>query len=531
MTAKPKSKPRPKKTLRPTLAVAGILAAATLAIYLNSVFGPFVFDDFNSIAANPTIRHLWPPWAALSPPEPHWTVSGRPILNLSLALNYAISGTSVWSYHLVNILIHILAGLTVFGIARRTLERMARSGGPLGPPEASAPPVTLAFVIALLWTVHPLQTESVTYLIQRAESLMGLFYLLTLYAFIRGAEARELEQVRPRKAADEPPRKGLSELWFTLAWFACLLGMATKEVMVSAPVVVILYDRAFLSGSFQEAWRRHWRVHVSLAATWVLLAGLVFQTGNRGGSAGIGIGVSWWSYALTQFPAVVRYLRLAVWPHPLVFDYGTQWVVHPAAVLPYAAVVAALLAATAYACWRRPALGFLGFWFFAILAPTSLVPGNRQTMAEHRMYLALLPVVALGVWAVHARFGKRSLRFFMVLAIGLGWLASRRNDVYRNPIALWKDSVLKCPENTFARDNLGALLAQSGDLAGAAAQFSAVVGLKPDDFYGHLNWGTVLLQSGKPADAAVQFREAIRIDPSQPVPHQLLEEALKRAGH
>jgi predicted Zn-dependent protease len=119
----------------------------------------------------------------------------------------------------------------------------------------------------------------------------------------------------------------------------------------------------------------------------------------------------------------------------------------------------------------------------------------------------------------------------MVLAIGLGWLASRRNDVYRNPIALWKDSVLKCPENTFARDNLGALLAQSGDLAGAAAQFSAVVGLKPDDFYGHLNWGTVLLQSGKPADAAIQFREAIRIDPSQPVPHQLLEEALKRAGH
>src|SRR6185369_8786768 len=110
------------------------------------------------------------------------TVSGRPLVNLSLALNYAISGSNVWSYHALNILIHLAAGLVLFGLVRRTLSTFNFQAS-----------TASACAVALLWTLHPLQTESVTYVVQRAESLMGLCYLLTLYGFIRGTECRPLD--------------------------------------------------------------------------------------------------------------------------------------------------------------------------------------------------------------------------------------------------------------------------------------------------------------------------------------------------
>lgn len=211
------------------LVIAGILA------YHNSLFTPFVFDDSVSITLNRTIRHLWPVWEALLPP--HRTglpVEGRPVVNFTLAVNYALGGVTPWGYHALNLAIHILAGLTLFGIARRTLLRPAMSG------RFGAEATSLALAIALLWTVHPLQTEAVTYVVQRAESLMGLFYLLTMYCFIRGVESRW------------PGR------WYALSVAACLLGMGSREVMVSAPLMVLFYDRTFVAGSFPEAWKRRW---------------------------------------------------------------------------------------------------------------------------------------------------------------------------------------------------------------------------------------------------------------------------------
>ena len=160
-----------------------LIIAAGIWAYHNSFRGPFIFDDVPAIVENATIRHLWPPWQPLMPPRNiSTTVQGRPIVNLSLAINYALNGFRVWGYHALNLATHIGAGLVLFGIARRTL-RQPRLQQRFG--EAAE---MLALAIAILWVVHPLQTESVTYVVQRAESLMGLFYLLTLYGFIRGAE-------------------------------------------------------------------------------------------------------------------------------------------------------------------------------------------------------------------------------------------------------------------------------------------------------------------------------------------------------
>jgi protein O-mannosyl-transferase len=367
MSEKP---PSPVAPLKPSRGIdwqviwaLGAIVAAVFAAYASSVSAPFVFDDQLSIVENPTIRQL--SLAALVPPSGQGlTVEGRPLLNLSLALNYAISGLNAWSYHLLNVAIHLLAALTLFGLVRRTLAAL------------NAPASTLiSLSAALLWTLHPLQTESVTYLVQRTESLMGLFYLLTLYCFARGATT------------------GNKTPWFALSVVACALGMATKEVMVSAPLIVLLFDRTFIAGSFRDAWARRSRVHLALAATWLLLAVLVIGAGNRGGTIGTSAGVTWWQYAMCQARAIIHYLQLAVWPSPLIFDYGSDFVTF-GEFAPFALLDLALLGLTAWALWRRPVFGFLGAWFFVILAPTtSVVGGTRQMLAEHRMYLSLAALV------------------------------------------------------------------------------------------------------------------------------------------
>ena len=493
------------------LAAAGIVAAGC-AVYANSLKGSFVYLDLSAIADNPTIRHLWPIWGPLRPPpDGSLTVGGRPLLNLSLAVNYAISGLQPWSYHAANLLIHLSAALAFFGIVRRTLAR-------LGSPDGAG--LGAAFLAGLAWTVHPLQTESVTYVVQRAESLMGLCYLLTLYCFIRFADP------------DAPGRRG----WAALSFFACLLGMGAKEVMVSAPVIILLYDRTFVSRGFRAALERRWAYYLALAATWLPLAWFVQTTGgNRGGTSGFGLPISWWSYVLTQFPAVVHYLRLSLWPHPLVFYYEVRWVPF-GAVAHDVAVVAILAAATVAGIWRRSAWGFLGAWFFAILSPTSLVPGMSQTLAEHRMYLPLAAVCAgLAVPAWRLARAANPWRRAYVLALlawsaGLAVLTVRRNGIYRDELALWSDTVAKVAVNPNSQNNLGIALAAAGRPAEAMEHFGRAVALNPDYAEAHDNLALALAGAGRTAEAIGHYERALQLKPDYPDACANLGVALATSG-
>jgi hypothetical protein len=176
------------------LSRAALIVAAGAAAYWNSLAGPFIFDDNASILTNPRIRQLGQLLRTLAPP-PNTPVAGRPIVNLSFAVNYTLGGLEVTGYHVVNIVIHVINALLLFGIARRTLEFVRgdlpsaahSSQGRITPAPARHASLNVAFAIALLWVVHPLNSEAVDYLTQRTESLMALFYLATLYASIRAA--------------------------------------------------------------------------------------------------------------------------------------------------------------------------------------------------------------------------------------------------------------------------------------------------------------------------------------------------------
>ena len=596
-----------------------VIAAAALAAYHNSLSVPFVFDDEPAILLNPSIRSLWQAW---SPPvNGGITVAGRPVLNFALAVNHAISGTDAWSYHVLNLVIHVLAGLTLFGIVRRTLLRPMSCRSLLAGDSSRASSLLpsnalpFAFAVALLWTVHPLQTESVTFVIQRAESLMGLFFLLTLYCFIRGICAERGDEGGPPagRAPGEFTQRGKSpagwrwehlqtaggsgdspnvaqafrpaspttgrfspRVWHGLSILACLLGMATKEVMAVAPLMVLLYDRTFVAGSFRAAWRERRGLHLALGATWLLLGWLALGSGGRGGSFDLGDPRAWWRYDLTQFVATVRYLRLAVWPHPLVIDYGTFWIERPIAILPHVTIVVALVAATAVALVRWPVWGFLGSWFFVILAPSSVLPGTIQMIVEHRMYLPLAAVIVAAVVGLHdllrscrstpTRFPTFTFTLTIVfaLALPLGWLTVRRNQDYAGAIGLFEDTVARRPGNARAMalladyyhragqldkarqwlersldvqpgvlqvlNNLGNVWQELGDAGKAAACFQKALALNPSDAATRNNLGNALILSGQVGEGIAEIEAALRLAPGSAATRLNLANALAQNG-
>lgn len=492
-----------------------LIIAAGIWAYHNSLRVPFLFDDHSSVGNNPTIRHLWPIGTTLSP-SPASVAGGRPVVNLSLALNYALGGTSVWGYHAFNLAVHVLAALTLYGIVRRTLAQPALREQFSGTADA------VALAVALIWVVHPLQSEAVTYISQRCESLMGLFYLLCLYGFIRGSESRR------------------SVGWFILSVAACWLGMASKEVMVTAPLLVLLYDRTFVSGAFREAWTRHLRLYLGLDGSWLLLAWLTAGLHNRG--VGYDPGITWWGYALTECQAVVHYLRLAAWPHPLIFDYGEYvptW--RPSAVVLCALILAALAGIVLVVEWKRhPAIGFLGAWFFVILAPTSsVVPIMGSPMAEHRMYLPLASVITLAVLGA-AALGKRMFHERQRLVLGyavagfvvvpLAFLTIQRNRVYTSEVTLWQDTVVKRPHNARARYNLGVVLVERGQPTDAIAQYEQALRIKPDYAEVHYNLGITLAQLGRTTEAIAHYQQALQIKPGMTVAHDNLGTTLMTQG-
>ncbi len=465
------------------LSAAVVLMLAGVMAYANSFQGPFVHDDAASIVNNATIQQGLA--GALHPPTDGETVMGRPLVNLSFAVNYAAGKLSVIGYHAVNLVIHLLAGLTLFGLVRRTLLLPALRERWRG----AALPAALA--ASLLWTVHPLQTEAVTYVVQRAESLAGLFYLLTFYCFARSLDS-------PRKNA-----------WQALSVAACLLGVFCKETLVTAPVLVLLYDRAFAGGSFATALKQRGKYHAALAATWIPLGALAWHAGTRGGSAGFGAGVSPLAYLLTQAGAVVEYLRLCFWPHPQVFDYGNGVARTAGEVAPQLAVVLALLAGTVYLLWKKPGLGFLAAWFFVVLAPSSsIVPIATETMAEHRLYLPLAALAVLVALVVCQWRPRGSLAIAMGLAALLGVATHARNTTYQSALSLWRDTAQNRPEVARAHQNYAAELIGARQLADAIAELNRALQLQPDFPEAENNLGKALALQGHPAEAAQHFAKA-----------------------
>jgi tetratricopeptide (TPR) repeat protein len=482
-----------------------LLIAAGAAAYSNCFTGTFLYDDVTVIQARED--RLWPPvkiWAT-STAVPDYT----------FALNYRLDGFHPLGWHVVNLAIHLLAGLTLFGLVRRTLPLVSFPISWIPERRLSGAMCTLlASAVALLWMVHPLQTESVTYIVQRQTALMGLFYLLTIYGLLRGATS---------------PKRGMA--WYAVAVAACALGMRSKQSMATAPLMALLFDRTFLAGTFRLALRKRWILYLLLAATW----GLLYSSSERIQTVGLGIAerqMGMLDYARTQFGVIRHYIRLCFWPTGLTLDYNWPIARTLDDVAAPAAMIVPLLAIVLWALWKRPAWGFLGAWFFVILAPTSSFITILFPAYEHRLYLSLAAVVVAAVFAAYWLTAKAMRRFVsdpqrrelaegalvavasVAAAIALGLATYERNKDYQSPAALWQANVLTRPQNPRAHAALGEALAAEKKYDEAVASYHAAIYLDPYFAQAWSNLGAAELARGN-ADAAVtDLRRSVQLDPT-----------------
>lgn len=478
-----------------------LLALLVVLAYVNTLHSPFTYDDYNDVLDNTSIRHLWPLWEVFRIPGQGFMT--RPVANLTFAVDYALGGPKPFWFHLTNLLIHLGAALVLLGLVRRTLLRPVFRGRFV----ATAP--TLALVIAGLWALHPVDTEAVAYITQRYESLASLFILLTLYALGR---------------SDGSPHR---RLWEVVAALACLGALGSKEIAVSLPLLAWLYDRTFLAGRFREAWRARRPLYLALLLDWAIFAYIQTHPIPRP-FAGFGLHTPWWRYALNQPDVILHYLRLAVWPHPLVFDYFWQPVMIWRHLIPGIVGVGGLLAFTVWALVKRPLLAFLPACFFAILGPTSSFMPILDLATEYRMYLPLAAVVAALIVGLHALWLRseagspgRRRTFRILLATGLagittalGAMTYLRNEDYRDPMDLWGSVAAAAPDNPRGHNNYAFHLALAGYLPRALQEYRKAIALAPGMAMFHSNYGLALTRAGQYEQGLKQLRMAVELDPT-----------------
>ncbi len=467
-----------------TIGRAFMIIIVSLFVYASGMSGAFLFDDITNIVESEVVKG----------PIVSSFQSTRPLTLASFCINYHLTGMSVFGFHSFNNAVHAIASVVFYLVLVVTFSK--RHFGNFNIHWA-------AFAIALVWSVHPLNTQAVTYIVQRAESLTGLFFFTFLFCLAKS------------DGSSKPA------VWLSAAFVALCLGLGCKQVMLMVMPVGLLYDRVFLSGSFTttfKARRSFWLINFAL-----VVIGALYVLPNVTGSVG-GVGfrltnVNFVEYLTTQPKVILYYARLLVFPSPLILDYG--WSPERRT---------AVLVATTVVCFVIAVLSTInlhknshwGFWPLAallVLAPTSSVIPLIDLIVEHRMYTPAAFIIAmLGILAIqlseHA-LGKHSTTTLIVgcstVVVILATLTWQRNYAYRTPLAMWEDVVNKAPNNWRGYFNLGCELEKVSPER-SFGMYEKAIELNPN-FAGSLsNLAHLQLQQGRTMESIANLRRAIELD-------------------
>ena len=479
-------------------AIAALILLGAL-IYSNTFCGPFHFDDGAMIAENSAIRNIhnlraiWDSWPT------------RFITGVSLALNYHFGRLNVFGYHLFNLLSHICASVMVWRLALLTFSTPAMIGKNITRHSG-----LIAFFVGLIFLLHPVQTQAVTYIIQRAASLTTLFYLACLCLYVKS----RLLQEQGRAPA-------VSGLLYCGSVIAAVLAMFTKEIAITLPLMVLVCEGCFLKTKEKFGWK----YPAPLLATLLIIPLTMFLTrfvdfaGMRNALEPLP-SISPGQYLLTQFRVIVTYIRLLFIPvnQNLDYDYHIAKSLLELPTIAGLIFIASILAIAVKIFHRYRLISFGIFWFFLTLLPESSVIPIRDVIFEHRLYLPMVGFSFFLAGALYYIFEERSFRVMVILPLVItscyAILSYGRNNIWKDELTLWDDTARKSPKKARPYNNRGNAYFEKGELASAISDFNRAIELDPKLAKVYNNRGSAYLTQGKLSQAMSDFNKAIEIDPN-----------------
>jgi len=482
--------------------------------YSNTFSVPFQFDDSINITENLKIKHLTA-YRDLS--------SSRYVGSLSFALNYYLGGFSPFGYHLINILIHIANGILIYAMVRLLCQ------APLFSSDRSVAPIShwLASATALLFVSHPIQTQSVTYIIQRFASLSTFFYLLAVIGYL--------------KWRLQSPSDKRRLLWYTTALLATILAMKTKEITFTIPFMLVLVEFLFFSPS-SGRWIRLVPFLLTLPIIPISRSGALGE--GEAGFARQTMDIGRWDYLVTQFRVIVTYVRLLIYPANQNLDYDYP-IHHSLLDLPVLlsflflsalfilAVCLLFIPARSRFLYVARFMAFGILWFFLTLSIESSIIPIHDVVFEHRLYLPSVGffLAASAPLAYASSRWKTQTTFALAVIVAILSIATyQRNGIWKNPTTLWSDVLMKSPNKARAHFGRGTAYDDLGQQDDAAREYHAALRLRPDYAQAHNNLGMIYLKQGKNADARSEFEQAIQVKPSLATAHNNLGLIMARQG-
>lgn len=429
-----------------------------IAIYSNILKSPFQYDDIKFIVENRSIRDIANPlliWEFLPT---------RFIDFFSLALNYHFAKLDVLSYHLFNLFLHLMVSMLVFWFVRLIFatpvmkeERLARYKG------------EIALFISLIFLVHPVQTESVTYIHQRSTCLAGLFYLSSLCLYVTAR----------LWGIDGKPRLQ-RRILYILSCMLALSGMFTRENTITLPLAIILLEFYFFRENKQIKWLPVLPFLITLPVipvTMFLSKPITLLHIQKLADAPI----KGWYYFLTQFNVKITYLRLFFFPLKQSFDYDypVSRSLFELPVLISLVILILLLVIAVKIFHRYRLLSFSVFWFFLALLPESSFIPQPDVISEHRLYLPLVGFCIFSVCVMYYMLAVKNRKLLVVLlsviTVFFCVLTFRRNIIWRDEISLWTDTIAKSPDKARPYNERGNAYIGKGSYADAIADFNKAI--------------------------------------------------------
>ncbi|MDY6989215.1 MAG: tetratricopeptide repeat protein [Thermodesulfobacteriota bacterium] len=493
----------------------------------------------------------------------------RPLGNITFALNYYFHQYRLRGYHVVNTFIHVINAILVYALVTMTLTIMGyglenassekqytASGGehPMGR-YPSLNPSVIAFFAALLWLINPLHIQSVTYVVQRLNSMATMFYLVSLLLYIQGRlvqragpvgsepTKREKGQRPSMEHPSGPTSKGKPMPWWGVVLFAgaalCwILALGCKQTAASLPIFVLLYEWYFFQ-DLRGDWPRGKMTYLLGAMILFLLVAMVFTGLNPLKTIISRYEIYDFTMAermLTEFRVVVYYLSLLFFPHPsrlnLDYDFAiSRSFLEPLSTLSSFLLIAGAMGLALYLAKRERLISFSILWFFGnLVIESSIFP--LALIFEHRTYLPSIFVITVAVVVVfrYARPRWVAMTIVCVLALFCSMWTYERNEVWSDELSLWKDCVEKSPGLARPRNNLGLALAKQGKNEEAIKHYREALRIDPGSEKAHNNLGLSLESQGKVEEAIGHYVEALRINPDYFVAHNNLASALKSRG-